>query len=167
MSPPLLRFAQDSSPVACGAPRAASLRCRPVKRSTIPPRTPANERSDVGAALEQAPPRAAFLKKDLFSWSKLGGTWLTKPLISLREQQYTEHFFFKRRKKKVFKYCNVLYLFYRRLLFTSRRCFLISVVPKERPCLMNSRRQENNSLIVRQETKHPMFSLSFWWQRRR
>lgn len=39
----VLRFAQDNSPVACGAPHVASLRCRRVKRNTIPPRMPTSK----------------------------------------------------------------------------------------------------------------------------
>lgn len=50
-SPPVLRFAQDNSPVAFGAPHAASLRCLQVKLNTIPLRMPANEMSNGGWTL--------------------------------------------------------------------------------------------------------------------
>lgn len=161
MSPPLLRFAQDSSLVACGAPRVASLRCRQAKRSTIPPRTPANERSDVGAALAGRAGSATCSLLILFSWSKLEelDSWSH---WSLWESNYTLSTFLRR--KKFLKY--VLYIFYCGLLFTRRCCFLISVVPKSgfvgdeernKNKLMNSesdvrRKTHWCTLIVRQKT---------------
>lgn len=117
MVPPVVRFAQDNSPVACGAPLAASLKCRQVKPNTIPTRTPANETS-IGADLQRDDAR--HTQRGLSSFTR----WetLLSSYWSLRERNSTLSTFFL----KNYSYMSQYFIAY----FSSSVLFLISIIPK-------------------------------------